>query len=622
MSGKLRRSVCCVASLVVLAYSCQPQTTQALDTANTLMAVDGMTILHAGLFRNGTPNDGFNTFQFGAFATAAASLGRYHSFYLVKTGDGACCISHRNRIETFTPEVFVDTDYTSVSGAQFSIDSDYFPVIDRAAFGQVFDPEDYQIEVTFKPNMGVTGIPDNVAPTLSVSLDQHYGFVWDEEVGRYKRASEQIFFNFGDNDETTTMPSINDWYASAEKDADGFATMKIPILENAGSARSYYYNYGDGDFRNAETLSGGGRTFDTETSAWEDVNVGYTNYQYFGGGPSDPNNPGSKLDTPNGFSLMAFGAPDNMIIPLSVEIKDMAVTKINPGPIVARIDAYSGLSYRFGSGFTLPQTAPPINLDGFPMVPRATDQISRFDENGFTNLIFNMRTPDNTGEVHRFVIRNSPGGTPAFDGNEAVVNIRARLTEALGSGQAEMLQIVAKDLDGDDNASDPVGADEYTYNLDLHLFNTNDFTTISIPMSDFTLSDFVPTTTEAGSGPFGFMNPGDGLLTDFNIYEFGGLIPADSGLLKLELEYLEIRLPGGEGLPGDFDGDGDVDGHDYLVWQRNPAVGNLSDWETNYGMGSQLAVANAVPEPSSLFLAVCGVTLLGRRRVQFSHSAI
>jgi hypothetical protein len=36
-------------------------------------------------------------------------------------------------------------------------------------------------------------------------------------------------------------------------------------------------------------------------------------------------------------------------------------------------------------------------------------------------------------------------------------------------------------------------------------------------------------------------------------------------------------------LAGDFDADSDVDGRDLLVWQRNTAVGNLADWQTNYG---------------------------------------
>jgi hypothetical protein len=36
-------------------------------------------------------------------------------------------------------------------------------------------------------------------------------------------------------------------------------------------------------------------------------------------------------------------------------------------------------------------------------------------------------------------------------------------------------------------------------------------------------------------------------------------------------------------LAGDFDADQDVDGRDFLAWQRNTAVGNLADWQANYG---------------------------------------
>jgi hypothetical protein len=53
--------------------------------------------------------------------------------------------------------------------------------------------------------------------------------------------------------------------------------------------------------------------------------------------------------------------------------------------------------------------------------------------------------------------------------------------------------------------------------------------------------------------------------------------------------------------PGDFDLDGDVDGRDFLIWQRNPSVGDLVDWQQNYGLSS-LAANIAVPEPSDLLL--------------------
>jgi hypothetical protein len=62
---------------------------------------------------------------------------------------------------------------------------------------------------------------------------------------------------------------------------------------------------------------------------------------------------------------------------------------------------------------------------------------------------------------------------------------------------------------------------------------------------------------------------------------------------------------------GDFDFDGDVDGRDLLVWQRNPSVGDLTDWQTNYGAGAlstfggpPAEAGSPVPEPSAWLLTM------------------
>jgi autotransporter-associated beta strand protein len=68
------------------------------------------------------------------------------------------------------------------------------------------------------------------------------------------------------------------------------------------------------------------------------------------------------------------------------------------------------------------------------------------------------------------------------------------------------------------------------------------------------------------------------------------------------------------GIAGDFDGDGDVDGRDFLVWQRNPSVGSLSDWQTNYGASALTAASSAIPEPGTLVLTSLAVMgFLARR---------
>ena len=55
-------------------------------------------------------------------------------------------------------------------------------------------------------------------------------------------------------------------------------------------------------------------------------------------------------------------------------------------------------------------------------------------------------------------------------------------------------------------------------------------------------------------------------------------------------------------LSGDFDDDNDVDGADFLAWQRNTGLGNLLDWQGQYGSGT-VAV---VPEPGAWMLALVG----------------
>ena len=67
-------------------------------------------------------------------------------------------------------------------------------------------------------------------------------------------------------------------------------------------------------------------------------------------------------------------------------------------------------------------------------------------------------------------------------------------------------------------------------------------------------------------------------------------------------------------LPGDFDEDGDVDGADFLTWQRDTNVGNLADWQANYGPGAAAAVTTAVPEPTSALLCMIGSSLVLSRR--------
>jgi len=74
-----------------------------------------------------------------------------------------------------------------------------------------------------------------------------------------------------------------------------------------------------------------------------------------------------------------------------------------------------------------------------------------------------------------------------------------------------------------------------------------------------------------------------------------------------------------EAISGDFDFDGDVDGDDFLKWQRGSGTiyntDDLTAWQNNYGFVAPLAALNAVPEPASIaILALGAATLITLRR--------
>ena len=62
--------------------------------------------------------------------------------------------------------------------------------------------------------------------------------------------------------------------------------------------------------------------------------------------------------------------------------------------------------------------------------------------------------------------------------------------------------------------------------------------------------------------------------------------------------------------PGDFDQDGDIDGDDFLTWQRGLdstySAADLANWEDYFGNASSaVASALSVPEPAASALGLC-----------------
>lgn len=116
----------------------------------------------------------------------------------------------------------------------------------------------------------------------------------------------------------------------------------------------------------------------------------------------------------------------------------------------------------------------------------------------------------------------------------------------------------------------------------------------------------------------------------YEIVNVGGLLSGTfTGLPELSFvgKYgnanLFISYLGGDGNDitllsanlGDFDVDGDVDGFDFLKWQRGESPfalskTDLANWETNYGwVAPEAAATTAVPEPGGVLLMAVGLVV-------------
>ena len=143
--------------------------------------------------------------------------------------------------------------------------------------------------------------------------------------------------------------------------------------------------------------------------------------------------------------------------------------------------------------------------------------------------------------------------------------------------------------------------------------DVTEWTTILIPINKPKPDGSSPNGEDGTWGTFGQIfsdKKWNTMLSDVNFIQVFGLTP------DTQIDNLGFVLP--DTGPGDFDGDTDVDGTDFLEWQRDQTGRDLTDWQNNYSNGSTSAgLVAAVPEPSSVALALGGLlSLLGVRRAR------
>lgn len=142
------------------------------------------------------------------------------------------------------------------------------------------------------------------------------------------------------------------------------------------------------------------------------------------------------------------------------------------------------------------------------------------------------------------------------------------------------------------------------------------------------LSDFVPSVGDE----FEILNVGGILSGQFRGLEEGEILTDDTGQ-PFQISYLggdgnDVVLTAG--LAGDFNFDGDIDGADFLLWQRGGSPNSLSAddlaaWQTNFGAGMSLPSIHptTVPEPAPfVFLligALIGLIIGNRMRSQTTN---
>ena len=180
-------------------------------------------------------------------------------------------------------------------------------------------------------------------------------------------------------------------------------------------------------------------------------------------------------------------------------------------------------------------------------------------------------------------------------------------------------------LEGDPASQSGVEPGNVTVSVTAGLLRGNDSMMINgtasvsggvLRADSFNETDSTGTIEISGGGLLQFDNSEESVLAIEALITGGTIFTNDpSGLLVSIVDvsgtnFTQVAI--NAGVSGDFDMNGRVDASDFLLWQRDPNVGLLSDWEANYGTPIASAVTS-VPEPSSIAVALLFSLSIGLR---------
>lgn len=276
-------------------------------------------------------------------------------------------------------------------------------------------------------------------------------------------------------------------------------------------------------------------------------------------------------------------------------------------------------------GMSNPVAGPDVDLDMNGTFETRTSAVFGQDDGYFDGTRTNIPvggsdigSPGDAGWYGLVILENPVGQFPPLVPNGGGWRIREETNIGAGANDRRILQGALPETD---TVATPQEANPGTgdfglvnldvrkvYNLSLTLERYTNITEGDTILAHLTATDLATGTSYTLSDyePITNMGNPDGISSDS--WDYFAIRNTGIDDFDLMIDNFKLEIFGSNaGVPGDFDGDGDVDGRDFLAWQRNPGVGNLSDWQDHYGMGP-LSSFGAVPEPSAWLLASLGLS--------------